>query len=362
MIAAMENPHKTPEPNRKSTTQPDILSATIADPARFVPAGAAFFELGHAPETRDYYFILLPRMTMLAFSSAVEPLRIANQLTGQCLYRWFLLSEDGQPVQCSNSVTIAADSALVNVHRHDAVMVCSGLDGFSAAQPKTLDLLRRHHRSGGLVGGICTGAYTLARAGLLTDRKFTLHWDNQPAFSEHFPDLPVSAHLFESDRKIITCGGGAAGTDMMLAAIEQDHGPGLTHRIADMCVHGVKRQADVDQQSSIAAAIKSRNPRLVRLVRQMHDHIEDPLSLVEMTEREGISKRQMERLFQRYLATSPSHYYKNIRVDHGRNLIVETNLSITEIAFACGFSNQLLFSRAYKSRFGENPSAFAGRN
>lgn len=357
----MKNPIKATGSVRKSSPQPDILSAAIADPARFVPAGAAFFKINTTPETRDFYFILLPRMTMLAFSSAVEPLRLANQLTGQCLYRWFLLSEDGQPVQCSNSVTLAVDSALTNVHRHDAVIVCSGLDGLQAAQPKTLDFLRQHNRRGGLVGGICTGAYTLARAGLLTDKNFTLHWDNQPAFTEHFPDLPVSPHLFESDRNIITCGGGAAGTDMMLAAIETDHGPGLSHRVADMCVHGVKRQADVDQQSSIAAAIKSRNPRLVRLVRQMHDHIEDPLSLVEMTELEGISKRQMERLFQRYLGTSPSHYYKNIRVDHGRKMIVETNLSITEIAFACGFSNQLLFSRAYKLRFGENPSAFAGR-
>lgn len=345
----------------KPATRPDILPPAISDPARFVPAGSAFFELETSPTTRDYYFILLPKMTLLAFSSAVEPLRLANQLTGQCLYRWFLLSEDGQPVQCSNSISIAADSPLIPVHRDDAVLVCSGLEGHRAAQPKTLDYLRRHHRNGGLVGGICTGAYTLARAGLLTARKFTLHWDNQPAFSEHFPALPVSAHLFERDRNIITCGGGAAGTDMMLSVIEQDHGPGLAHRVADMCVHGAKRRADVAQQSSIATAINSRNPRLVRLVRQMHDNIEEPLGLVEMTEQEGISKRQMERLFLRYLGAPPSQYYKNIRVDHGRTLIVETDMTITEIAFACGFSSQLLFSRAYKLRFGENPSAFTAK-
>lgn len=338
----------------------EILPSAITDERRFVPAGAAFYDLGYAADTIDYYFILLPKMTMLAFSSAVEPLRLANQLTGQCLYRWFLLSEDGNPVLCSNSISIAVDSAIRPVRRHDAVIVCSGHDGYQAAGPKTLDMLRHHHRKGGQVGGVCTGAYTLARAGLLAGKNFTLHWDNQPAFVERFPTLAVSAHIFEKDGNIITCGGGAAGTDMMLSVIESHHGHGLSQLVTDMCVHGTKRQADVGQQSSIATAINSRNQRLIRLVRQMHDNIEEPLTFDELTVIAGISKRQMERLFQRYLGVSPAQYYKNIRVDYGRNLIVETEMSITEIAFACGFTSQSNFSKSYKQRFGENPSTFIG--
>lgn len=337
--------------------KPEILPWEITDKARFVPAGAAFYDLGDITDTIDYYFILLPKMTMLAFSSAVEPLRLANQLTGQCLYRWFLLSEDGKPVLCSNSISIAVDSALLPVHRQDTVIVCSGLDGYQAATPKTLEMLRLHHRKGGQVGGICTGAYSLARAGLLAGKNFTLHWDNQPAFIERFPKLVVSAHIFEKDGNIVTCGGGAAGTDMMLSAIETHHGHGLAQLVTDMCVHGTKRQTNVGQQSSIATAINTRNQRLIKLVRQMHDNIEEPLSLDELTSIANISKRQIERLFQRYLGVSPAQYYRNIRLDHGRNLIAETDMSITEITFACGFNSQAHFSKSYRKRFGNNPSA-----
>ena len=344
----------------KPVSLPEPLPPEITDESRFVPAGAAFYDLGYRAGTIDYYFILLPKMTMLAFSSTVEPLRLANQLTGQCLYRWFLLSEDGGPILCSNSISINVDSALLPVRRQDAIIVCSGHDGYQAAGPKTLDMLRLHYRKGGQVGGVCTGAYTLARAGLLEGKSFTMHWDNQPAFIERFPDLAVSTHIFKKDGNIITCGGGAAGTDMMLSAIETHHGHGLAQLVTDMCVHGTQRQADVGQQSSIATAINSRNQRLIKLVRQMHDNIEEPLSFDELTALAGISKRQMERLFQRYLDVSPAQYYKNIRVDYGRNLIAETDMSITEIAFACGFTSQSNFSRAYKQRFGNNPSTSIG--
>lgn len=327
---------------------------------RFVPSGAASFDLMQSNITRDYYFILLPKMTMLAFSAAVEPLRIANQLTGQCLYRWHLLSEDGAPIICSNGVSIAVDRPLHQdqnpISRHDTIIVCSGLDGYLAASPKTLDILRRHHRQGGQLGGICTGAYTLARAGLLANRRITLHWENQPAFEEHFPHLDVSAQIFEIDRGIITCGGGAASTDMMLATIEADHGPRLTRMVMDMCVHGGQRRAGTRQKSSIATAIDSRNRRLIRLVRHMHENIEDPLSLVDLALLEGISKRQMERLFKRYLNVCPSQYYKNIRIDFGHSLIVETDMTVTEISIASGFSTSSVFSRYYKKRFGNNPS------
>ena len=80
-------------------------TVTDADRERFVSKGAAHFALDQPAATRDFYFLMLPKMTMLAFSAAVEPLRIANQLTGKCLYRWYLLSEDGQPVRCSNAVS-----------------------------------------------------------------------------------------------------------------------------------------------------------------------------------------------------------------------------------------------------------------
>jgi len=235
--------------------------------------------------------------------------------------------------------------------------VCSGHDGYSAAGSKTLGMLRLHHRRGGQVGGICTGAYTLARAGLLEDKKFTLHWGNQPAFEERFSRLEVSAQIYEKDAGIITCGGGTAVTDMMLAIIEEDYGRKLTHLVMDMCVHGKKRNADTRQKASIATTINSRNGRLIRIVHRMQENIAEPLSFDELTCLEGISKRQMERLFKRYLGVGPSQHYISIRLDYGRSLVFETDMSVMEISVACGFSSSSHFSKSYKKRFGVCPSA-----
>lgn len=344
--------------NKASLTNEGTSSHAVTDAEmeKFVPKGAAFFHIEDATTVRDFYFILLPKMTMLAFSAAVEPLRIANQLTGRCLYRWYLISEDGLPVVCSNGVSIGVDDGFCTPNRHDAVFVCSGLEGYATNTPKTLGLLRSHKSRGGLVGGVCTGAYALANAGLLKGRKFTLHWENQPAFQERFPELQISKQIFECDSGITTCGGGAAAIDMMLNIIEDDYGPGLSRSVMDMCVQSVKRQGDVGQRSSISKSIESRNSRLMRLISLMHENIEEPLTLDELAEEENISRRQVERLFNLHLNEKPSQYYKNIRLDRARSYISETDMSVTEIAAACGFSAGTVLSRLYKVRFGEAPS------
>lgn len=146
---------------------------------RYVPSGVAFYTIEAVQNVRDFYFLLLPRTTMLAFSSAIEPLRIANQLTGKCLYRWHVISESGEPVRCSNGISISVDGPLKQISTSDVLLVCSGLEGFSAANTKSLDALRYHKRRGGIVGGICTGAYSLARAGVLENKSFTLHWETK---------------------------------------------------------------------------------------------------------------------------------------------------------------------------------------
>lgn len=328
---------------------------------KFVPQGAAFLHVDRTITVRDFHFILLPKMTMLAFGAAVEPLRIANQLTGKCLYRWHLISEDGLPVTCSNGVSISVDGDACNPNRNDAVFVCSGLEGYVSANPKTLDILRQHKSRGGLVGGVCTGAYALASAGLLKGRKFTLHWENQPAFQERYPDLEITRQIYVNDAGIMTCGGGAAAIDMMLDIIENDYGPDLARGIMDMCVHSVKRQQSISQRSSISKSIGSRNHRLMRIIKLMHDNIEEPLTLDELAEIEGISRRQIERLFGLHLNEKPSQHYKNIRLDRARSFMCETDMSVTEVAAACGFSSATVLSRLYKSRFGESPSKTSGK-
>lgn len=327
-----------------------------ADGDRFVSKGAASFALEGPVAPRDFYFMMLPKMTMLAFSAAVEPLRIANQLTGRCLYRWFLLSEDGLPVRCSNGVSIVVDGALTETKPGDTVFVCSGVDGYLAASARTIAWLREQARHGRTMGGVCTGAFTLARAGLLAGKRFTLHWENQPAFEEIFPDLPIVNQIYCRDGQVITCGGGNAGVDLLVSLIEEHYGTGLATKVAEMCLHGMPRGESNKQRLSVAAELGIRHPRLSAILNDMRAGFAGEIDVEALAEKHGLSRRQMERLFHDRLNTSPAAKLRDIRLDQAHSLISETDMSMMEIAVACGFQSQAALRKAYRQRFGVAPS------
>jgi transcriptional regulator GlxA family with amidase domain len=322
---------------------------------RFISRGAACFHVDYTGEPVDFHFLLLPNLTLLAFSAAIEPLRIANQVTRKCLYRWFTMSQDGRPVACSNGVTITPDAALLPVPQNSLAFICSGVEPQHAAAPATLNWIRRQNSFNTCVGSICSGAYALAQAGVLSGRRFTLHWENQPAFAELFPHLVPTQNLYEIDRHLLTCGGGSAATDMMLQIIENDHGKDLALIVSDMCIHARDRHSQVPQKSAFSIAIGSRNQRLINAMQMMQDQIEEPLELSEIATETGISRRQMERLFKRYIGLSPNQYYHDLRLKRAHALLIDTNMSITEIAFACGFSSSNQFTRRFKQQFDKSP-------
>ncbi len=326
---------------------------------RFVQkSAAANLKIGHEGPARDFYFLLLPKSTMLAVSAAIEPLRIANQVTNTELFRWYTLSQDGNPVTCSNGVKITPDKGLDALPGNASIFVCAGVEPQAAASEATLNWLRRQRRGGSPVGGICTGSFALAQAGLLRDRTFTLHWDNQPSFNELFYDLSPTASLYEIDGPIMTCGGGAAATDMMLAMIQEVYGRELAVIVSDMCIHMRSATHSAPQKSALSVAIGSRNPRLLSAIDLMSAHIEDPLSVVEICDELQISRRHLERLFNRYTGETPVRYYYDLRVSRAHALLSETNLSVTEIAMATGFNNTNHLSLQFRRKFGVSPQAF----
>lgn len=321
-----------------------------------VPEGAFTFPVDASSEPRELGFLLLDRFTLLAFSAALDPLRVANQLAQKSLYRWTLFSENGNPVTASSGIDVSVHGKLDDLSPDLRLLVCSGNQWLEAASDATVSKMRKHVRFGGRTGGICTGAATLARAGLLEGRRFTLHWENQPGFIESFPELSPSPKRFEIDGDLWTCGGGAAATEMMLSIIQDDFGRDFAVVVSDMCLSNGELESRASQRSSLARALSTRNAKLVQVVQAMYDNIEEPVSFDELSELTGLSRRQIERHFKQYLGESPMIAYRNIRLDRARSLAVETNMTVVEIAVACGFSSSGNFSRHYKDRFGSSPS------
>lgn len=326
---------------------------SVATPV--IPRGVAFVPVPGPVTTREFAFLALPRFTLLAFSSAIEPLRIANQLTQQPLYRWSLVSVDGHPVESSAGVKVEADFGLMPLSRDTTVVVCSGTDASHAANQKVLGWLRNHQRRGGGIGAICTGAYTLARAGLLGDDPTVVHWENQPAFRELY-DVEPLPQIFVIGTKHFSCAGGEAGVDMMLELIGRDHGQRLANAVAEMCLHSRRRSATVAQKAIYPATMKIRHPGIAKVIAAMKANIAAPLDQVELASIFGRTPRHLERIFRSVMQETPKSYYLGLRLEEARNLLSETSMSVLEVAMATGFNSWSSFSKAFKAKCGRSPS------
>ncbi|MGB1237401.1 MAG: GlxA family transcriptional regulator [Pseudomonadales bacterium] len=300
-------------------------------------------------------FLLLGDFSMIALASAVEPLRMANQLTGKELYTWHLISVDGESVQASDGMKIAADLSIDDVPELDAVFVAGGINISQKFDKRELNWLRGLDRKNIILGSICTGAYVLAAAGLLDGYECSAHWEYIAPLQEAFPKVNCNRRLFTHDNNRLTCSGGGAPMDMMLYLVTLQHGRVLTGAISDMFVcDRVRSQVD-QQRVPLRHLLSTAQPKLVEIVELMEANIEEPIELDDLAAFVGISRRQLERLFHRYLSCTPSRYYLKLRLDRARQLLKQTTLSIIEISSACGFVSTPHFSRCYRKHIGHSP-------
>lgn len=299
--------------------------------------------------------VLLPRFSFLPFSGLVESFRLANRMSGRELYRWKLISMDGGPVAASNGVELSVEGDLGAAEGCETIVICSGLEVHTVNARALTGWLRKADRRGADIGAICTGSYVLARAGLLEGHRCTIHWENLAGFCEDFPDIEVTSELFEIDRNRFTCSGGTAAIDMMLNVIARQHGHELAAAVADQFMHERIRDQHDRQRISLPARLGVRHPKLLAVIGTMEQNLEEPLSRSELARGADLSTRQLERLFRKYLNRSPARYYLELRLNKARLLLLQTNMSVIDVALACGFVSASHFSKCYRDFFGRTP-------
>lgn len=313
-------------------------------------------------EPQHFVFALVEDFTHMAFSCAVDPLRIANLISGKELYRWSFASLSGESERSSSG------AVTMTHHRFDALPSCDRLFVLSGIHMRQKDCktliaaLRRIDRIQKVkLGALCSGAYILARAGLLNGHKAAIHWEYHDSFTEEFPEVHLMRSVFVADDKYVTASGGTATADLMLSLIEKDHGYDLAVDVADQMVYNAVRDSSSAQKVSLQSRNGMRNAHLVRAIEIMRTHLEDTITPADVAEQIGISTRQLERLFGKYLNTSPKRYYMELRLERARHLLVQTELSVTDVALACGFGSIGNFSRVYRSSFGVTPMMQRGK-
>lgn len=304
---------------------------------------------------RRFVFVLLQDFTLLCFSAAMESLRIANRMAEAELYEWVLAGEGGTTVKCSAGAEFKVDMDLVELRRDDVVMICGGINVQAATTKKVLSWVRREARRGLVLGGLCTAAYTVAKAGLLDGKRATIHWENHDSFAEEFDEVELTKSVFVVDGNRMTTAGGTSSIDLMLKIIADDHDEALANAVADQLIYSSIRTDQDTQRLSVPTRIGVRHPKLSQVIQMMESNIEEPISPSVLAKEVVMSTRQLERLFRRYLNRSPKRYYMELRLQKARNLLMQTDMTVINVAMACGFASPSHFSKCYRSHYNTTP-------
>ena len=307
------------------------------------------------PEPAHFGLLVVPGFPLVPYSSAIETLRMANRLQHEKLYTWETVTISGQAVSASSGLEVMPKRAAIGTSSFSSLFVCGGIrirDAWSAELGGWLKMLAK---KGIPLGGLSTGSYLLARAGLLEGCRCAIHWDRLATTREEFPNVSFTNSIYEIDRNRYTCAGGITAIDMMLHLISLEHGKELVQAISDQLVLD-RMRCNLDQQRiPLHHEIGTSQPKLTEAATLMAANLEEPLTIEELASYVGVSRRQLERLFRCYLDQTPTHYYVGLRLKAARRLLMQTEKSITEVSIFCGFSSAGHFSKCYRDEFGLPP-------
>ena len=307
-------------------------------------------------QPQRFGFLLLRNYTMISLASAVDPLRMANQLSGEKLYQWYLITEDGTPVAASDGILTVPDASMAEAPALDTLLVVGGVNIVHSYSEKQLAWLRKLNSRDVQLGGVCTGAFVLAEANLMEGQQCSVHWECMTTLQELHPGVTCNHHLFTVSPTRVTCTGGTAPMDMMLNIICENHGATLANGISEMFIIDRIRDQNDYQKVPLKYTLGTAPPKLIEATTLMETNIEEPIFLEDLASLLSISRRQLERLFKNNLDCSPSRYYLKIRLHRARQLLKQSTIPIIEVAALCGFVSTPHFSKCYRTYMGIPPS------
>lgn len=303
--------------------------------------------------------LVTPHFNVSATSSFIDPFRVANYLSGTARFSWTVVSDRGGLVPSSSGLSVDTKAiADLDAAKPDLVLVSTSWTPERHYTDRVLGPLKKWAREGVVVGGLDTGAFVLAKAGLLAGRTATVHYEHIDALIEVAPETAVSEDLFVIDERVFTCCGGSASTDLALHFLRRHAGVSIANAASRYLFHHHIRGEGHSQNPKGPEPTGHATPGTVRrAIDLMEQNLEDPLSIPDICACLRVSQRQLSRLFRHYVRRSPVEYYRDIRLDRARGLVTQTEMKLSEIAAASGFNSQVHFSRSYKQRFGLSPGS-----
>ena len=302
--------------------------------------------------------LTLDGFALMFYASVVEPLRAANLLSQKQLYEVLNITVLAIGAKSSLGVHVDCDQTINDNMNLNILFVIAGGDPFLINDKKLFSWLSRLAKFGTTIGGISGGPVVLVKAGIMGDRRMTVHWNHAERLSELKNNIILERSLYVFDRDRVTCAGGTAPIDMMLALISSHQGAVFAQLVSDWFLHTEIRPSSGAQRGGLADRIGSNNLLVIATVELMENHLADPLTLSQLADLVGICERQMNRVFKNNLGMTTMAYYRGLRVKKAKNLLRNSQLKISEIAEATGFSNPSHLAGVFSDRYGYSPSKY----
>jgi len=299
--------------------------------------------------------LVLPGSSMMSVACTLDPMRAANKIARNLIFEWETLTLDGRPVTLTCGVPFAADKTFDDAHPQDLLIIIAGFDSDIHANKNAIIRLAKIAPQYACIGGVEAGSWVLARAGLLNHQRATTHWEDLEDFAARYPDIDVIPDRFVIDGRLFTTGGASPTFDLMLHLIRSRRGVAFAMEVASAFIYDDIRVSTEAQSFVSLGRLNTLHPLVASAIRLMETRLDDPMPIVEIALKTKVSIRSLETLFQSALATSPGKYYRHLRLQLARRLLIESHLSIQEIAVRAGFTSSSAFARSVKTHFGKAP-------
>jgi len=306
---------------------------------------------------RHFVFVLIPRFSLLALSCAIDALRAANSDLDQPGYRWTLASIDSNQVESSSGIALPV-SRLDHVRDANVVALCGGDSSHSYSSEPLARWLRNESRRDVMIGSLSDGAFVAADAGLFENYRSTIHWKCLDAYRLRFPELDIRASILEIDRRRFSCAGGTSSLDLMLHFIREDLGTNAVVSITDNYFHDTVRDSSQGQHLAEAYRHASKSRILSEALAIMSSHLDQSISIAEISRRAGTSHRSLDRLFQKHFGATPGKHFRKLRLSRAATLLTQTGLPVSEIALNCGFSTASHLGRYFREAYNLSPNQY----
>ena len=303
-------------------------------------------------------FLIFDGFPMACLTSMIEPLRAANEISGQDAFSWTLLAETEDKVRSSAGVSFEPDVTLAGSFRPDYLILLSPPMGGFKNSKSGYGYLRNLARHGTILGGISGGIFPLVRSGVMDGQIVSVHWCYDVAFRSEFPEVAASNQVIELSARRCTASGAAAAFDLALQLIVDSLGPNVATEVACWFQHplmrgeGVRQSVPTYRQSSTDATLP---PVVAKAVAIFNANLSDPVSVAEVASAVGVSTRQIERSFKKETGQSPSHYYRSMRMNAARQLVMYSKDTMAQIAVQVGYGSTTSMAQHYKNAFGLSP-------